>query len=112
MRSGDRPLDAASLQQDVPFGRDIQTADAIEQGGLAGAIGPDNGHDRSGFNGAVYLLDRPQAAKDLGNTGDVKNRMGHNTNFRPFAVRCLAMRPEAKDPTPPSVAYNAAPRPG
>ena len=68
----------ASLVNNRPVLGTIQTADTIEQTGLAGAIWPDDGKQFPFIDAGRYLIQRLDAAKPQGDMFDVK--MYRHTN--------------------------------
>jgi hypothetical protein len=52
-----------SIHQNTPLGRVIDAADSIQERGLPGAIGADDGHDLTVIDIDTHSLERSQAAE-------------------------------------------------
>jgi hypothetical protein len=73
------------LEQDFPFGRAVNPAQAVEKGGLSGTIGADYGMKLSLLHVHVDSLERNDAAEMKGQTIDLQKsheRFGSYDNQR------------------------------
>src|SRR2546428_7199445 len=63
----------AALEHDSPSRRGEDSSDAVEQGGLARAVGSDEGEDFALGDLEGHVVDRDQAAEALGHTPEREN---------------------------------------
>ena len=75
---GATAVDAVSLQTDLTRRRCHRARDAIEQGGLAGAVRPDDREDLSRVDGEADVTERLQAAERLAHVAQFQQRRGHD----------------------------------
>ena len=62
-----------ALVLDHAFGGRHRARDEIEERGLAGAVGPDDGVDLIGAEFDAHIVDRRQTAEALGEIADIKH---------------------------------------
>ena len=65
------------LQRDASLGRLVKAGDAIEHGGLAGAVRPDQRRDVRALGGKREVVDGKQAAEAHGEMVDAQDRGAH-----------------------------------
>ena len=88
-----------AVQQDSPSERPLERRQAAQQGGLAGAVRPDQGRDRAGFNAEGHIVQRARAGVVKREVLDLNQRRhacplpercGHSTSA---STNRLALRP-------------------
>src|SRR5205823_3468518 len=63
--AGAQALDLAILELDGAAGGGVDAGDAVEEGCLAGAVGPDDCENLAGLNGKTQVVDRAQPSIGL-----------------------------------------------
>src|SRR5690606_37340508 len=84
-------LDRLAVQADFPGGGPVEAVQAVEHGGLAGAVGADHRHDLPFPHGEVHLVDGQQSAEAHAQAPDFQQRAAHGFNSR--CGRCMGNRP-------------------
>src|SRR5205814_4120597 len=70
-----QPHDGPSVEQDLAPLRSLDTCDAVEEGGLAAAVGTDDAEDLSAAHAEGNVVDRPQAAELLDHLLHLEQRL-------------------------------------
>src|SRR5215210_123827 len=109
-RPGDAPLgdpvrpqlrDVPPLERDDPGRGPVEAGEHVEEGGLAGAVRPDDRHDRLAGDREVDGLDRHQAAEGLGHRHRLEDRPVL-VGFGALLVHARASYSTSSAPTPSS----------
>ena len=79
-------------------GRGDHAADHIEQRGLAGAVGPDDGLDLAGANREIEIGDRLQSAKTTSKAAHVEKRRRGLAHGRGRCQKRTMLSPTAANP--------------
>ena len=97
---GDRH--SLAFEVDLALVERVDPGDALDQRGLAGAVVPDEGHDLSGRDLEVDLVERLHRAELLRDVGAVQNRRGARRRpFRRRSRRVLSRFPRHCSSRPP-----------
>ena len=80
-----------AVKQDAPALRPVEAADAVEQAGLAGAVGADDGHDLAVVDVEAHAVERGDAAEGERDRLDLKRSGG-------LARCCADESPAAVEP--------------
>src|SRR5260221_836622 len=70
--------DCAAVEHDRALSGARIAADRHHQGGLAGAVGPDQGHDLAGVDIEVDAFERHHAAVEGGDAAHREQRLAHS----------------------------------
>ena len=67
-------MDGEAVEEDAALVDLVEAGDAVEEGRLAGAVGPDDADDGALVQGEVQGVDGQQAAEALGGAADLEER--------------------------------------
>src|SRR5690606_13137714 len=84
-------LDRLAIEEDLPRGGAVETVQAVEHGGLAGAVGADHRHHLPFPHGEVHTIHSQQATEAHAQAADFQQRAAHGFNSR--CGRCMGNRP-------------------
>src|SRR5262249_30206592 len=88
--------DRVAIERDAPGVRPVDAADAVEQRGLAGAVGPDHAKDLAFAHVEADLVQCGYAAEALGHAVDREQRR-HTLVSRSERRRCIS---DSREPPP------------
>ena len=85
-------VDAPAFEPDLPLVRPGEPRKRVEEGGLPGAVGPDDGEDAALLHREAQLVDRGETAEPLDDVLRLEDQTGVSHGQPPVHPRCLRGR--------------------